>query len=140
MELWERVRRIADFMGLRLWSITVVEKPEEESDCHAKVKGADAGHEATIEFFKSFYELDPHEQRRVIVHECTHCIFYPLDESIEGYAAGVLHLVRKLDTGAEYAGEVLNELYDELYTILRERVVDQVARIINDAAELGLSR
>lgn len=140
MDLFDRVRKIADFMGLRTWGVSVEERPAEQhkDGAYASVVIGDQSEGATITFYAPFYALDEHDQRRVIVHECGHCVLVQIDELMDTYGANVIAMVKKIDPSYEITAECVHELFDDTYCVLRERVVDRFARVINDAAELGL--
>ncbi len=153
MELFRRVIRIADILGLGLWHIKVEERPEEAGDpdvgdgSQYAVIDIRGQHEAVITFYREFFEAEAFEQLRVIVHELLHCHFAELDDVIESLPTIVERLltsVQKLDVSDEDAVNAVADMFcaslEENFIARAHKLLDAVARMVVLVNDMGLDR
>jgi len=131
MELWRRVNKIAEQLGLGMWHLDIIEQPDLGGPeyCFADIHVDDL--EARITFYKAYFEADSFLQLHVIVHELMHCVFAQLDDAVEGLPDMITHLVEHDNVEVRRAlAEMLCETFEAEFARRAERLTDQVARIV----------
>lgn len=67
------VRRMANEMELRDWTIDLVYDPPADDDCMAHIKCTYGRKRAQVSFPRDFFSLTPEQQRHAVCHELIHC-------------------------------------------------------------------
>ena len=148
MELYTRVIKIADLLGLGLWHLKIDERPEDEGAAgeYAEVDiDGDGGLEARITFYKPYYALEPYMQLQVIVHELLHCVFAPVDEMIESMPELIRALAQSCSktqdsVSVKALASLFCEQFEQNYNERTHRLLDGFARSVVLINEMGLER
>lgn len=144
-----RVIKIADRLGLGVWTIKLIEKSEEtsEDEDYAEVNFRAPMCEATITLYKEYYAADDFTKVRVLVHELLHCVFAPVDEVIEtlpDIAEELVEVLQKVDPHNDDAARAVIAFFCEEvlrnYNQRAERVIDAVSCVMTQINDLGLMR
>jgi len=67
------VRKVADLIKLRDWSIIVKNKAGDSDNVAAEVFIDNYARRATIEIRDCFYDLNRKQQKTIVIHELIHC-------------------------------------------------------------------
>lgn len=115
-ELARYVRRIADEMGLRDWTLHLLKEPCDE-DCNAQTQMIFGRKIASIRVSEEFRDIEPERVRVTVVHELTHLHFAAVtsqsQQDLQGHLSGqALDLfwsgwLRNFEYGVDGVGESL---------------------------------
>lgn len=108
------VRRTADLIGLKDWTLYICDAAPKEEEWVAQCDPWPGRKHAELAFRQDFFTRNPDEQRSTIVHELIHC-----------HLAGMSHLVRV--TLAKELGQSAYTLFEDAYRSVMEYAVDGLA-------------
>jgi hypothetical protein len=80
------VRKLADMMNLKDWTIKISDDPPDNSNFEASCYCPEGQRLCTIHFSESFLNNKPEQQRETIVHELQHCHMEPFKRSVQKIA------------------------------------------------------
>lgn len=107
------VRQVADQLGLRDWTFSILEDPCSDDSC-ALCTPTYGRRLATLEFCAEFRNHDAATQRHTVVHELLHCVFAPEQDHVR------LGLVKHLSQSTYDA-------FYEAYQLMHEYAIDGLA-------------
>lgn len=82
------VRRIADMIAMRDWTVAISEEAPSGDDSIASVNCCDGRKVATLRFSNGFFFDTRAEQRQTVLHELIHCHFAPFYETAKRKTRG----------------------------------------------------
>lgn len=119
------MRAVADRLGLRDWTITVMRAPlDDDDDAAARIVPTYGRRQAKIWLAYVFNEWDAEEQRHVIVHELLHLTVEPLFARLSHTLPKVLGapiydlLMASIKLDAEYQNDALADFIAPLFPLI----------------------
>lgn len=117
LALGRYVRRVADLMGLRDWTLNIEQEPCDDENC-AMCAPTYGQKRASLSFAPHFRHDDSAEsQRQTIVHELLHCVFAAEQDHIR------LSLLKHL-------GQSTYDVFNDAYRQMHEYAIDGLADAI----------
>jgi hypothetical protein len=120
LEHW--LRRQADRLGLRDWTIRMTAHAPNDDDAWAVSHVQDNTEESVVSVSKAFLSQDAEDQRHSLTHELLHCHFYPVTRMAERLWASEL-------------GRRTEAVIEQAVQITEERAVDRLARALAQLLE-----